>query len=111
MTAAGRREWGLIAAYAILTFLAYPPFNLLFPSLSSAWFRWSSCSPTPRQGPIRSGRRRGSDSAPASRQKALLIYWLVAALWHFTPLSALGYVATVVIVGWYTAAQGMARSC
>lgn len=107
MTAAGRREWGLIAAYALLTLLAYPPFNLLFPSfvclvplvllLSDA-----AASPDPLRQAARVGFRAGILG------EGLLIYWLVAALWHFTPLSALGYVATVVIVGWYTAAQAAA---
>ena len=28
-----------------------------------------------------------------------VLYWLVVALWHFTPLSALGYLATIVLFG------------
>jgi apolipoprotein N-acyltransferase len=31
-----------------------------------------------------------------------VLYWLVVALWHFTPLSVLGYLATIAIYGlWY----------
>src|SRR5467141_4371941 len=29
--------------------------------------------------------------------QALVLYWMIVALWHFTPLSALGYVATVTL--------------
>src|SRR5207248_2296915 len=28
-----------------------------------------------------------------------VLYWLVVALWHFTPMSALGYLATIAIFG------------
>jgi apolipoprotein N-acyltransferase len=28
-----------------------------------------------------------------------VLYWLVVALWHFTPLSALGYLATIAVFG------------
>jgi apolipoprotein N-acyltransferase len=31
--------------------------------------------------------------------QGLVLYWLVVALWHFTPLSALGYLATITIYG------------
>jgi apolipoprotein N-acyltransferase len=34
---------------------------------------------------------------------ALVLYWMVVALWHFTPFSALGYLATVAILGLLTA--------
>jgi apolipoprotein N-acyltransferase len=30
---------------------------------------------------------------------ALVLYWMIVALWHFTPMSALGYVATVAVLG------------
>jgi apolipoprotein N-acyltransferase len=36
---------------------------------------------------------------------ALVLYWMVVALWHFTPFSALGYLATVVILGLLTGAM------
>ena len=32
----------------------------------------------------------------------LVLYWMVVALWHFTPLSALGYLATIAIIGLLT---------
>lgn len=107
MTQAARREWGLIAAFAVLTFLAYPPFNLLVPSFVClvplvVLFADAAAGPDPVRQAARVGFRAGLAA------EAVLLYWLVAALWHFTPLSALGYVATVVIVGGYTAAQGAA---
>ena len=33
---------------------------------------------------------------------ALVLYWMVVALWHFTPLSALGYLATIAVLGLFT---------
>src|SRR5436309_16047412 len=35
--------------------------------------------------------------------QAAVLYWLVVALWHFTPLSALGYLATIAVYGLWTA--------
>ncbi|HLQ69081.1 MAG TPA: apolipoprotein N-acyltransferase [Gemmatimonadales bacterium] len=34
---------------------------------------------------------------------ALVLYWILVALWHFTPLSALGYFATIAVLGLLTA--------
>ncbi|OLD02795.1 MAG: hypothetical protein AUI89_02405 [Gemmatimonadetes bacterium 13_1_40CM_3_65_8] len=36
---------------------------------------------------------------------ALVLYWILVALWHFTPLSALGYFATIAVLGLLTAAM------
>ena len=33
---------------------------------------------------------------------ALVLYWMIVALWHFTPFSALGYLATIAILGLFT---------
>ncbi len=33
---------------------------------------------------------------------ALVLYWMVVALWHFTPFSALGYFATIAVLGLLT---------
>jgi apolipoprotein N-acyltransferase len=54
---------------------------------------------------------RASDGRPALRwgfwygflAHGLVLYWLVVALWHFTPLSALGYLATITLFGLWTA--------
>ena len=34
---------------------------------------------------------------------ALVLYWMIFALWHFTPFSALGYLATIAALGLFTA--------
>lgn len=33
---------------------------------------------------------------------ALVLYWMIVALWHFTPMSALGYLATIAVLGLLT---------
>src|SRR5947208_669477 len=33
---------------------------------------------------------------------AFVLYWMIVALWHFTPLSALGYLATIAVLGLLT---------
>jgi len=33
---------------------------------------------------------------------ALVLYWMLVALWHFTPFSALGYFATIAVLGLLT---------
>ena len=34
--------------------------------------------------------------------QGVVLYWLVVALWHFTPLSGLGYLVTIVMMGVFT---------
>lgn len=34
--------------------------------------------------------------------QGLVLYWLVVALWHFTPLSGLGYLITIAMMGVFT---------
>ena len=33
---------------------------------------------------------------------AFVLYWMIVALWHFTPFSALGYLATIAVLGLFT---------
>jgi apolipoprotein N-acyltransferase len=33
---------------------------------------------------------------------AFVLYWMIVALWHFTPFSALGYFATIAVIGLFT---------
>src|SRR6266550_9094851 len=33
---------------------------------------------------------------------AFVLYWMIVALWHFTPFSALGYLASIAIIGLFT---------
>lgn len=97
-----RRDWLLVAAGAVLLTVAYPPFHLFLPSfvclVPAVWL-------------ILAGE---ADSRPLRRHlvqgfwfgllsNALVLYWMIVALWHFTPLSALGYAATIAILALWSA--------
>jgi len=93
-----RADWRLVAAGALLTVLAYPPFNLFFPSFVSL---------VPAVWLILAGN---DDPMPFRRQmvqgfwfgfftQGLVLYWIAVALWHFTWLSGLAYLATIVVFG------------
>jgi apolipoprotein N-acyltransferase len=97
-----RRDWILVAAGSLLLAIAYPPFHLFVPSfvclVPAVWL-------------ILAGE---TDSRPLRRllvqgwwfglvSNALVLYWMVVALWHFTPLSALGYAATVAVLALWSA--------
>lgn len=97
-----RPDWGLLLAGTVLTVLAYPPFHLLVPSFVCLV-------------PAVLLLRAGADDARPFRRHAVqgfwfgllthgaVLYWMVVALWHFTPLSLLGYLATILILAVYTA--------
>ncbi|HMJ59726.1 MAG TPA: apolipoprotein N-acyltransferase [Gemmatimonadales bacterium] len=90
----------LVALGAIALFLSYPPFPLpplsfvaLIPAVllvrqalqardARAAFRWGWWYGLAANG--------------------LVLYWMVIALWHFTPFSALGYLATVATIALMT---------
>lgn len=97
-----RADWPLVAAGALLTVLAYPPFHLFLPSFVSlvpaVWLLTAGRS-DPR--PLRRQMVQGFWLGLASN--SLVLYWIVIALWHFTPLSAAGYAVTVIILGMFTA--------
>ncbi len=97
-----RADWCLVVVGAVLVVLSYPPFHLFLPSLVSL---------VPAVWLIETGH---SDARPLRRHLAqgfwfglatqgLELHWMVVALWHFTPLSALAYAATVTILAVYTA--------
>lgn len=94
------------AATAVLLFVAYPPFSLVVPSfIALVPFVWRLAD---RLEPVGAGA--GPDGAAklgfwtGLMANGLVLYWMVAALWHFTPLSALGYLATVLILAaWWAA--------
>src|SRR5690348_5815040 len=85
----------LVAVGAALLVASYPPFRLPFLSfvaiapavLLVQRFERAFC------GALRWGFWYGFASQGA------VLYWLGVALWHFTPLSALGYLATITIFG------------
>jgi apolipoprotein N-acyltransferase len=97
----GRREAGLVALGAVALAASYPPFPL--PPLS--FFAITPAVLLVRQaaqaGDTRAGFRWGWWYGLATN--GLVLYWMVFALWHFTPFSALGYLATVAALGLFTA--------
>jgi apolipoprotein N-acyltransferase len=88
---------------AALTVLAYPPFHLFMPSfvcLVPAVLLVARGAGDAR--PLRRHLVQGWWFGLTSH--GLVLYWMVYALWHFTPLSALGYAATIAILALLTAA-------
>ncbi|MDH3456981.1 MAG: apolipoprotein N-acyltransferase [Gemmatimonadota bacterium] len=93
-------DWRLIVGGAVLVTIAYPPFHLILPSFLCV---------VPAILLILDGEQ---DPSPFRRHlvqgfwfgllaHGLTLYWMVVALWHFTPLSGLGYAATIVILALY----------
>lgn len=93
-----RRDWLLVGAGALLLALAYPPFHLLVPSfvclIPVVWLLLEG-ERDPR--PLRRHLVQGFWFGLLAN--ALVLYWMVVALWHFTSLSALGYAASVLVLG------------
>jgi apolipoprotein N-acyltransferase len=92
-----RQAAALVALGAALLAASYPPFHLpLLSFLAVApavvLVRRFESERDPR-GALRWGFWYGFVSQGAA------LYWLVVALWHFTSLSALGYLATIAIFG------------
>ena len=95
-----RRVWVLIGIGAVLLVTSYPPFALapLTPALS-----FIAVIPA-----VLLVAQAASDGDPRRAFKwgfwygfashALVLYWLIVALWRFTKLSALGFLATVAII-------------
>ncbi len=97
-----RRDWMLIAAGALLLTLAYPPFHLFVPSfvclIPAIWLILAAeTDPRPLRRLLTQGFWFGLVS------NGLVLYWMIVALWHFTPLSALGYAATIAILALWNA--------
>ena len=91
----------LVALGALALALSYPPFPL--PPLS--FFALIPAVLLVRQaaqaGDTRAAFRWGWWYGLAAN--GLVLYWMVFALWHFTPFSALGYFATIALLGLFTA--------
>src|SRR5437879_6239221 len=90
----------LVALGAIALTLSYPPFPLPILSFFAITpavllLRQTVIAANPPQA-FRWGWWYGLVT------NALVLYWLVVALWHFTPLSVLGYLATIAIIGLLT---------
>ncbi len=96
-----RSDWALVGAGAILLTLAYPPFHLLVPSfvcVVPAVFLIVRGNADER--PLRRHLVQGFWYGFASH--GLVLYWMVYALWRFTKLSVLGYLATIAILAAYS---------
>jgi apolipoprotein N-acyltransferase len=90
----------LVVLGALALFFSYPPFPLPLLSFFAITpavllIRRSVLAADPR-GAFRWGWWYGLIS------NALVLYWMVVALWHFTPFSALGYLATIAVLGLLT---------
>ena len=97
MTTPTRRAAALVALGAALLAASYPPFRLpvlSFLALAPAVVLLRRFeSERDLRGAMRWGFWYGFVTQGA------VLYWLVVALWHFTPLSALGYLATIALFG------------
>ncbi len=102
MTRLTRHDLGLLFAGAVLLTLAFPPFHFFVPSFVCL---------VPVVLLIEKGNH---DRLPLRRQvqygflfglfsNGLLLYWMVVALWRFTPLSILGYTGTVLLLSTFSA--------
>lgn len=90
----------LVALGAIALTASYPPFPLPILSFFAVTpavllIRHAGLEANPRHA-FRWGWWYGLVT------NALVLYWMVVALWHFTPFSALGYLATIAIIGLLT---------
>ncbi len=97
-----KQDWPLIAAGGVLLAVAYPPFHLLLPSFACVIpVVWLITQSADDARPLRRRLVQGFWYGLVSQ--GLVLYWLVIALWHFTPLSLLAYVATILVYGLYHA--------
>ena len=98
-----KNDWALVLAGGLLFALSYPPFHLILPSFTclvpAVWLLVTSADD---ERPLRRRLVQGFWFGLATN--GMVLYWIVVALWHFTPLAAAGYAATIVILGMYGAA-------
>ncbi len=93
-----RRAWLLVALGAVALLASYPPFPLpilSFVAVVPAVLLLENNASDPR-GAYRWGFRYGLAA------NGVVLYWIVVALWHFTPFAALGYVLTIFCLGVFT---------
>ncbi|UCD25567.1 MAG: apolipoprotein N-acyltransferase [Gemmatimonadota bacterium] len=95
-------DWLLIVASSALLTIAYPPFHLFLPSficlIPAIWLLQDGLN-DPR--PLRRSLVQGFWFGLISN--GFVIHWMVVALWRFTQLSVLGYLATITILAGYAA--------
>ncbi len=92
-----RRAAALVVVGAALLGASYPPFSLPVVSFLAVVPAVMLLRRFEQARDPRGGLRWGFWYGFASQ--GVVLYWLVVALWHFTPLSALGYLATITIFG------------
>jgi len=95
-----RRLIVLVVLGAIALTASYPPFPLPILSFCAIAPAVLLIRQAVLDGNPRSAFRWGWWYGLATN--ALVLYWMIVALWHFTPFSALGYFATIVIIGLFT---------
>lgn len=98
----GRRAGLLIAAGAVVLAAAYPPFPL--PLLSFVALAPAVLLLRAAIAAEDAGRAFRWGIAYGAAAHGLVLYWIAVALWHFTRLSALGFLATIAILAVYTGA-------
>ncbi|MGH7531421.1 MAG: apolipoprotein N-acyltransferase [Gemmatimonadales bacterium] len=92
----------LAALGALALFLSYPPFPLPFLSFIALVPAILLLQQAEGAADARLAFRFGLWYGLFAN--ALVLYWMVVALWHFTPLSALGYLASLAVLAIFTAA-------
>jgi len=93
-----RRGWTLVALGAVALAGCYPPFPL--PFLSFVALVPPALLAFDTEGNPRAAWRWGFRYGLITN--ALVLCWMVVALWHFTPFAALGYAITVYLLGVFT---------
>jgi apolipoprotein N-acyltransferase len=93
-----RRGWTLVALGAVALAGCYPPFPL--PFLSFVALVPPALLLFDTEGNPRAAWRWGFRYGLITN--ALVLCWMVVALWHFTPFAALGYAITVYLLGVFT---------
>jgi apolipoprotein N-acyltransferase len=88
-----RRAIGPIALGAVALTASYPPFTLPFLSFVAVAPAVLLIRQAAREGDADGVFRVGFWYGIAAQ--GLVLNWMIVALWHFTPLAALGYFATV----------------
>lgn len=93
-----RRRWLLVGVGALALAGCYPPFPLPFLSFVAiipAVLLLEDAAGNP-------GRAYTWGVRYGIAANGLVLSWMVVALWHFTPLAALGYVITSLLLGVFT---------
>ena len=87
----------LVALGALALTASYPPFSL--PILS--FFAVTPAVLLVRQAALEANPRHAFRWGwwYGLVTNAFVLYWMIVALWHFTPFSALGYLATIAVLG------------